>query len=99
MFSGIIKKPELKQFWSTDEVLATPFFNQKISRNRYDSINRYSTVGTVQSVHCSQYSAVSTVSTIQLVQYSRYSTISTVQYTQYRWHSKICKIQLVQYSL
>ena len=44
ILSGIIKKPEIKHYWSVDEVIATPFFNQNMSRNRFESIHRYSKV-------------------------------------------------------
>jgi hypothetical protein len=37
---GIIKKPQIIQYWSTDEVLSTPFFSKTMSRNRYEEISR-----------------------------------------------------------
>ena len=38
---GIIKKPSVSLYWSTDEVIATPFFSDKMSRNRFEDISSY----------------------------------------------------------
>ena len=35
LLTGIIKKPEISQYWSTDPLLVTPIFNNIMSRNRY----------------------------------------------------------------
>ena len=32
---GIVKKPSLRLYWSTDEIFKTPFFSAVISRDRY----------------------------------------------------------------
>ena len=39
--TGIIKKPTLSSYWSTDPLLATPFFSSFMSRDRFYSILRY----------------------------------------------------------
>ncbi|KAL7404530.1 hypothetical protein ABVT39_016045 [Epinephelus coioides] len=39
--TGIIRKPELEMYWSTDEMLATPYFNKVMSRNRFQMILRF----------------------------------------------------------
>ena len=36
-----MKKPKLAQFWSTNEMLETPFFGKKMSRNRFEIINKF----------------------------------------------------------
>ena len=36
--TGIIKKPTLSSYWSTDPLLATPFFSSVMSRGRFYSI-------------------------------------------------------------
>ena len=38
LLTGIIRKPEISQYWSTDPLLVTPLFNKIMSRNRYQSI-------------------------------------------------------------
>ena len=38
LLTGIIRKPEISQHWSTDPLLVTPIFNNIMSRNRYQSI-------------------------------------------------------------
>ena len=35
---GIIKKTDIKSYWSTKPMLATPFFGQTMSRNRFECI-------------------------------------------------------------
>ena len=39
--TGIIKKSTLSSYWSTDPLLATPFFSSVMSRDRFYSILRY----------------------------------------------------------
>ena len=36
--TGIIQKPELQLYWSTESVLATPYFGSVMSRNRFEAI-------------------------------------------------------------
>ena len=38
LLTGIIRKPEISQYWSTDPLLVTPIFNNIMSRNHYQSI-------------------------------------------------------------
>lgn len=38
MLTGIIRKPTLKLYWSTDPKVATPYFNSIISRDKFDRI-------------------------------------------------------------
>lgn len=38
---GVIQKPNVSMYWSTDPLLATPCFNEKMSRNRFQSISRF----------------------------------------------------------
>lgn len=38
---GIVKKPTITMYFSTDPILATPFFNQTMERDRYVEILRY----------------------------------------------------------
>ena len=38
LLTGIIRKPEISQHWSTDPLLVTPIFNNIMSRNHYQSI-------------------------------------------------------------
>ena len=33
--TGVIKKPEIQQYWSTDAIMATPFFGKVIVLRRY----------------------------------------------------------------
>jgi len=40
LLMGIVKKPSLKDYWSTDPLLHTPIFSNQISRNRYQYILR-----------------------------------------------------------
>ena len=40
-WTGIIKKPTLSSYWSTNPLLATPFFSSVMSRDRFYSILRY----------------------------------------------------------
>lgn len=35
LLMGIVKKPSLKDYWSTSDILATPIFNNMISRDRF----------------------------------------------------------------
>ena len=35
---GVIKKRDLASYWSTDDVVGTPFFRTKMSRNRFQAI-------------------------------------------------------------
>ncbi|KAK7893501.1 hypothetical protein WMY93_022653 [Mugilogobius chulae] len=39
--TGIVKKPELEMYWSTDEVLSTPYYSKVMSRNRFQIILRF----------------------------------------------------------
>ena len=39
--TGIIRKPQMKTYWCTDEMLATPYFNRCMSRNRFQIIWRF----------------------------------------------------------
>jgi hypothetical protein len=39
--TGIMKKPEFEMYWSTDEMLATPFFTTVMPRNRFELIWTY----------------------------------------------------------
>ncbi|KAG5277832.1 hypothetical protein AALO_G00091870 [Alosa alosa] len=36
--TGIVKKPSLASYWSTDEVVSTPHFNKTMARNRFQQI-------------------------------------------------------------
>lgn len=38
---GILKKPSLRLYWSTDSILKTPFFPAVVARDRYFQIMRY----------------------------------------------------------
>ena len=38
LLTGIIRKPEVGQCWSTSSVIRTPYFNNVMSRNRFQSI-------------------------------------------------------------
>lgn len=38
---GIIKKPNLEMYWTTDPVFETPVFSQNMSLKRFQSISRY----------------------------------------------------------
>jgi len=38
---GIVKKPSLRLYWSTDEIFKTPYFSAVMSRDRYFQIKRY----------------------------------------------------------
>ena len=38
LLTGIIRKPEISQYWSTDPLLVNPIFDNLMSRNRYQSI-------------------------------------------------------------
>jgi len=39
--TGIIHKPELDMYWCTDDMLATPYFNKVMPRNRFEIIWRF----------------------------------------------------------
>lgn len=41
MNMGIVKKPSLCLYWSTDEIFKTPFFSAVMSRDQYFLITRY----------------------------------------------------------
>ena len=41
MLTGIVKKPEIRMYWSTDETTSTPFFGKTMSRNRYQEISAF----------------------------------------------------------
>ena len=38
---GLVNKPTIHSYWSTDEILQTPFFTNCMSRNRFTQILRY----------------------------------------------------------
>ena len=38
LLTGIIRKPEVGQYWSTSSVIETPYFNDIMSRNMFQSI-------------------------------------------------------------
>lgn len=40
ILQSVIKKPELRQYWSTDPLLVTPFFASCMSRNRFEAIHQ-----------------------------------------------------------
>ena len=35
---GIVKKPEISQYWSTNAIIKSPYFNEVMSRNRFQAI-------------------------------------------------------------
>ena len=39
--TGLIRKPELVDYWSTDEAMATPYFGKVMSRNRFQLILKF----------------------------------------------------------
>lgn len=39
--TGIVQKGQLQDYWSTDELLSTPYFTKHMSRNRYQIILRF----------------------------------------------------------
>ena len=39
--TGLIHKPELRDYWTTDEAMETPYFGKVMSRNRYQAIMRF----------------------------------------------------------
>ena len=41
MLTGLIDKNRIRDYWSTDSLLATPIFSQYFTRNRYQDILRY----------------------------------------------------------
>jgi hypothetical protein len=42
ILTGIVnKKGHISSYWSKDKVIATPFFNEAMARNRYQLINRF----------------------------------------------------------
>ena len=38
LLTGIIQKPEIGQYWSTNPIIRTPFFNEVMARNCFQSI-------------------------------------------------------------
>ena len=38
---GIVKKPALRMYWSTDAALNTPYFGHVMARDRYFQVLRY----------------------------------------------------------
>ena len=41
VLTGIVKKPEISQYWSTDPFLRSPIFNEVMPRNRFQSITEF----------------------------------------------------------
>ena len=41
VLTGIVKKPEISQYWSTDAFLRSPIFNEAMPRNRFQSLNEF----------------------------------------------------------
>ena len=41
VLTGIVKKPEISQYWSTDAFLRSPIFNEAMPRNRLQSLNEF----------------------------------------------------------
>ena len=41
LLTGIVQKPQIKQFWSTDPLLQTALFNQVMARNRFTEILKF----------------------------------------------------------
>ena len=41
MLTGLIDKNRIRDYWSTDPLLATSIFNQYFAQNRYQGILRY----------------------------------------------------------
>ena len=41
VLTGIVKKPEISQYWSTDAFLRSPIFNEVMPRNRFQSITEF----------------------------------------------------------
>lgn len=41
ILQGIVKKPEMEQFWSKNPIIATPFFTQAMSYQRFKQIKQY----------------------------------------------------------
>ena len=41
LLTGVIKKPAIHDYWSTDKILKTPVFNDVMPRNRYQSIQQF----------------------------------------------------------
>lgn len=38
LLTGVVRKPEISQYWSTDSLLKTPIFGEIMSRNRFQTI-------------------------------------------------------------
>ena len=38
LLTGIIQKPEIGQYWSTDPIIRTPFFNEVMARNCFQPV-------------------------------------------------------------
>ena len=41
LLTGIIKKPEINHYWSTDPLLRSSIFNETMARNRYQTIMEF----------------------------------------------------------
>ena len=41
VLTGIVKKPEISQYWSTDPFLRSPIFYEVMPRNRFQSITKF----------------------------------------------------------
>lgn len=41
LLQGIVRKPEMEQYWSKNPLLVTPFFIQALSARRFNQIKQY----------------------------------------------------------
>ena len=41
VLTGIVKKPEISQYWSTDPFLRSPIFNEVMPSNQFKSITEF----------------------------------------------------------
>ena len=41
LLTGIIQKPEINHYWSTDPLLKSSIFNETMARNRYQTIMEF----------------------------------------------------------